>query len=389
MDENALHDVKIGPYIHSDHVSENVIQQDNMHTTTLTLADRVYMDTLGMDTHSIDHIDTQTRNNISKLDLMDITAVDLDCNQDYFLRNILDEHIGLRMEDTVYPVMQDVVQQRILLQNTVNSSTGPAASTSFSNEFSSAHQIQSLPWPLHDSSNYATMGLADHITPAISGITPAPFLSEMPWTPVPFLQVDAQFCISDDTLSSKELSSERRLSSTSLPVRPSNSYLYASSAQPTHSSRPLQPVAVYEEQNVAPNLVQSSTLGSQVHLTERPAGTTRRWSCSSYLSAPGNMENTAPSPTPSEVSVTPSTFPDVLLCPVEGCKAQFTGLYRRGNQRRHIRLIHSTVEYPCAVPDCCKTFNRQDARLKHHRKHHASEIPSLKPPSKRKSRKST
>lgn len=93
-----------------------------------------------------------------------------------------------------------------------------------------------------------------------------------------------------------------------------------------------------------------------------------------------------PSSTLGKVGVTPSSDPSVLKCPIEGCEAQFTGIYRRGNQRRHFRLIHNTIAtlFPCGVPGCCRTFNRQDARLKHRRKHHAYELPSLKPPSSRK-----
>lgn len=421
MNENALDDVEMESDIYPDLVSEDVIQQDNLHTAALTLAERVQMDTLGMDTlvmdaYLIDQVDTQTRDSISKIDLMDVTANYPNWNQAHGLRNISDEHTSLRMEDTTgYSVMQGVVQQRPLSPNAANPSTRPVTSTCFSTKDSPVHQFQSQPWPLYSSSYHANMGLVDHSAPDNFGITSAQSLSDLPWAPPPLLQLDAQYCFSDDTLSSRELSSDRRLSLASLPVKPSDTHLYASSVQTTYNSRLLQPFTMYEEQDItpdlaqsfspahqlptlshnfnarAPNLVGEETAPSrlQVHLRERPADITRRWSCSSHLSAPGNMENTAPSPTPSEVSVTPSAYPDVLTCPVEGCGARFTGLYRRGNQRRHFRLIHNPVVYPCGVPGCCKTFNRQDARLKHHRKHHAYELPSLKPPSKRASRKST
>jgi hypothetical protein len=416
MNDNAYEDVEMESYIYSDPVSEDMIQQDNLHTAALTLAERVHMDTLGMDAYLIDQVDTQTRYSLSKLDLMDITANDLDWNQYHGLHNISDEHIGLRVESaTGYPGMQDVVQQRLLPPNTANHSFRPVASTSFSNKYSSAHQFESQPWPPYDFPDHTVIGLVDQIAQDKFGITSAQSLSGPPWAPLPILQLDAQYCFSDDTLSSRELSSDRRLSLTSLPVEPSNTYLYASSVQPTCSSRLVQPVTMYREQDIAPDLAQSfapahrlpthphnynvgapnlvgeeiTPLKSQMHLRERLADTTRRWSCSSHLSAPGNMENAAPSPTPSEVSVTPSGYSDVLLCLVEGCETQFTGLYRKGNQRRHFRLIHNSVQYPCGVPGCYKTFNRQDARLKHHRKHHTYELPSLKPPSKRTSRKST
>jgi hypothetical protein len=409
MNDNAHEDLEMESYIYSDPLSEDMIQQGNLHMAALTLAERVHMDTLGMDAYLVDQIDTQTRDSISKLDFMDVTATDLDWNQDHCLRNISDEHTGVHMDDTTgYPVMQDVVQQRILSPNIFNHSTGPVASTYFSDNDSTAPQFQSQPWPLYDSSNYANIDLADHVAPEISGITSAP------WTPLPLLQLDARYCLSDSTLSSRELGSDRRRSLVSLPIGPSNPCLYASPVTTTCSGQLLQPVPMYGEQDITPNLAQRfapmhelptlsqnytvrapSLVGeeltpsrSQVHLREKPVGTTRRWSCSSHLSAPGNMENAAPSPTSSEVSITPSGYPDVLLCPVEGCEAQFTGLYRRGNQRRHFRLIHNSVQYPCGVSGCYKTFKRQDARLKHHRKHHTYEVPSLKPPSKRTSRKS-
>ena len=416
MNNNTHEDVEMESYIYSDLVSEDVVQHDDLHTAALTLAERVHMDTLGMDAYLIDQVDIQPRDDISKLDFMDFTANELDWTQDHGLRNMYDEHTGHRMENTTgYPVMQGVVQQRPSSPNTANHSTSPVASTSFSNKDSSVHQFQSQPWPLYYSSDQA-MDLGDLVAPDDFGTTSAQLLSEMPWAPpLPLLQLDAQHCFSDNTLSSRELSSDRRLSLTSLPVGSSTTYLFATSAQPTSGSRLLQPGTMYGEQDMAPDLTRSfapahqlptlshdynaqapnlvgeeiTPLISQVYLRERPADTTRRWSCSSHLSAPGNMENTAPSPTPSELSVTPSAYSDVLLCPVEGCEAQFNGLYRKGNQRRHLRLIHSSVVYPCGVPGCCKTFNRPDARLKHHRRHHAYELSSLKPPSKRTSRKST
>jgi hypothetical protein len=55
------------------------------------------------------------------------------------------------------------------------------------------------------------------------------------------------------------------------------------------------------------------------------------------------------------------------------CHAKFTGVYRRGNLARHVRLKHSKAKggsYICTIAGCNKTFARQDARLKHARKHH-------------------
>jgi hypothetical protein len=69
---------------------------------------------------------------------------------------------------------------------------------------------------------------------------------------------------------------------------------------------------------------------------------------------------------------TPST-PEVLCCHDHGCNAEFRGCYRKGNLNRHRRLYHQASGakiYCCGDTSCNKTFRRQDARLKHHRRHH-------------------
>lgn len=57
-------------------------------------------------------------------------------------------------------------------------------------------------------------------------------------------------------------------------------------------------------------------------------------------------------------------------CPT--CGQLFSGKYRKGNLGRHIRLKHhgSGPHYPCQDDYCSKVFFRQDARLKHYRRHH-------------------
>ncbi|KAJ4985706.1 hypothetical protein SVAN01_08793 [Stagonosporopsis vannaccii] len=92
-------------------------------------------------------------------------------------------------------------------------------------------------------------------------------------------------------------------------------------------------------------------------------------------------------PTPSEVSVTPSAVQATLSCIYEDCLIKFTGQYRRGNLHRHIRISHNKVRYPCGVSGCEKIFNRQDARLNHHRKKHVSDLPLLSTPFPRKHQK--
>lgn len=69
--------------------------------------------------------------------------------------------------------------------------------------------------------------------------------------------------------------------------------------------------------------------------------------------------------------VSPSV-PDNLACDVGRCGAQFIGDYRKGNLARHMRLKHGASEriYPCEAPNCRREFKRQDARVKHYRRHH-------------------
>ncbi|KAH6870130.1 hypothetical protein BKA58DRAFT_171702 [Alternaria rosae] len=65
-----------------------------------------------------------------------------------------------------------------------------------------------------------------------------------------------------------------------------------------------------------------------------------------------------------------------LCCPERGCRARFQGTYATGSLARHRRLKHSFYQhqegrgYICAEPGCSKTYQRQDARLKHYRKAH-------------------
>jgi hypothetical protein len=53
------------------------------------------------------------------------------------------------------------------------------------------------------------------------------------------------------------------------------------------------------------------------------------------------------------------------------CGQTFTGVYRRGNLKRHMRQKHEEqIQYTCTVEGCSKVFLRQDAKLKHIRKKH-------------------
>jgi hypothetical protein len=65
-----------------------------------------------------------------------------------------------------------------------------------------------------------------------------------------------------------------------------------------------------------------------------------------------------------------------LFCLEFGCNADFRGTYARGNLGRHKRLKHGSHQgdgprkYDCEEPGCAKSYKRQDARVKHYRKHH-------------------
>jgi uncharacterized Zn-finger protein len=71
-------------------------------------------------------------------------------------------------------------------------------------------------------------------------------------------------------------------------------------------------------------------------------------------------------------------MPDTLCCDADNCSAVFTGQYRNGNLNRHRRLKHrgeDTAVYRCIAEHCSRIFLRQDARLKHYRRHHPSLAP--------------
>ncbi|KAF1837576.1 hypothetical protein BDW02DRAFT_577023 [Decorospora gaudefroyi] len=63
------------------------------------------------------------------------------------------------------------------------------------------------------------------------------------------------------------------------------------------------------------------------------------------------------------------------------CGISFTGLYGKSNLHRHQRLKKCHVEgqdeqqYECKAAGCSKRYKRQDARVKHYRKHHPELAP--------------
>lgn len=70
---------------------------------------------------------------------------------------------------------------------------------------------------------------------------------------------------------------------------------------------------------------------------------------------------------PHHIPAKPST-PDSVECPI--CGREFSGIFRVGNLARHKKSVHSSLGIFCPEDDCSKVFRRQDARLKHIRKHH-------------------
>lgn len=80
----------------------------------------------------------------------------------------------------------------------------------------------------------------------------------------------------------------------------------------------------------------------------------------------------SPSPNPSINSATSSQSPAEVPCLEQGCKAMFSGKYRRGNLARHMRLKHvkEAGERLYFCEECGKAYHRQDARLKHYRRKH-------------------
>ncbi|KAH7064289.1 hypothetical protein BKA63DRAFT_170303 [Paraphoma chrysanthemicola] len=70
--------------------------------------------------------------------------------------------------------------------------------------------------------------------------------------------------------------------------------------------------------------------------------------------------------------------PELLVCLM--CNTTFGGKYRKGNLARHERLKHRSAinkVYNCQEKSCYKTFKRQDALLKHFRRHHLPSAKSL------------
>lgn len=104
----------------------------------------------------------------------------------------------------------------------------------------------------------------------------------------------------------------------------------------------------------------------------------------SYQKTPSDhLEPVSPAP---PVAV-PSSVPDSLPCPVPGCEAIFSGKFRRGNLRRHRRMLHEVDTYhglKCGWDGCTKVYRRTDALKKHRERRHPRagtelSVPNLRP----------
>jgi hypothetical protein len=105
----------------------------------------------------------------------------------------------------------------------------------------------------------------------------------------------------------------------------------------------------------------------QVGYNDRPPSQHKH----SHLSLPIVRKVSSASSCASEASSLKPDTPEVLYCDELDCVTPFNGKYRKGNLARHKRLIHRRCEpYVCESDGCERSFKRQDARLKHHRRHH-------------------
>lgn len=89
-----------------------------------------------------------------------------------------------------------------------------------------------------------------------------------------------------------------------------------------------------------------------------------------------NSEDMAPSYPTTRQSNADTSDPqtntaDAVTCRYKNCVAKFHGEYKKGNRVRHMKSSHGVLT-ECKYPNCKKTFNRSDARLKHYRKEHPS-----------------
>ncbi|ORY13508.1 hypothetical protein BCR34DRAFT_264542 [Clohesyomyces aquaticus] len=77
--------------------------------------------------------------------------------------------------------------------------------------------------------------------------------------------------------------------------------------------------------------------------------------------------------------IQPSCLNPFKLPPIscEKCDKQFTGVYRSGNYRRHLRANHPDSPTVHSCRRCSKTFRRADAQRKHEWKHH--HLPDTEP----------
>ncbi|KAF2638054.1 hypothetical protein P280DRAFT_529752 [Massarina eburnea CBS 473.64] len=137
---------------------------------------------------------------------------------------------------------------------------------------------------------------------------------------------------------------------------------------PTPQNAVLYACLIFEAPGGSPMLDGKDKMTTNMPL---PIGATRNATGEQRLH-PGHPASSldAASPGPSITSAASSST--ILECFFKGCPAKFTGEYQKGNRARHVRLKHTEggKTYQCEG-GCGKKFNRQDARLKHHRREHS------------------
>ncbi|KAF1976857.1 hypothetical protein BU23DRAFT_626400 [Bimuria novae-zelandiae CBS 107.79] len=127
-------------------------------------------------------------------------------------------------------------------------------------------------------------------------------------------------------------------------------------------------------------LHQEYPTGSQQQLRQEPSWTMR--GLSTRYASPPNTKYQQRRSIVCSMESTDAADPGPAIC--DDCGRVFTGEYRRGNRARHRRQKHGDTEdmYDCKDPGCEASFKRQDARLKHYRKHHRELAPSDPTPRK-------
>ena len=136
---------------------------------------------------------------------------------------------------------------------------------------------------------------------------------------------------------------------------------------------PLHAPHSYRPHGLEENL---ATIESKLHLPTHDATTSTSASSPSSPRLP--LPWAAASNATATSTVSTNKYFDNTTIRCGQCGVEFTGAYRRGNLARHVRQKHTAAKggpYTCTADGCYRVFARQDARLKHARKHHPGLCP--------------